>query len=283
MDETSPQSSDQPSGVPGQPPPVQPYELAADEPPARQPRVAPAAPKGSLDRPGLLSDFDEDADFDKDPEVEQARKSGGRAEVPVGRPVQTGNARGAAASEAGVPGAPDSNEFGQRIVTPGRGTLKTMLIVGGTLAGAAALAAGINAGAGRNPFLVGLSMVFDIALHTITGVGAVGLAAAMLGKLLRHTELAGARMLVATALFALGFQLDFQSWAHSLGILIATVLYFLSVWLLFKLKARETLVVAAFHFALWILFYLHVHVSMWAEPAAKAVQTVAPAAAGAGG
>lgn len=278
MDETSPQSSDQPEGAQGQPPPVQPYELAADQPPARQPRIVPATPKGALDRPGLLTDFDEDADFDRDPEVERARKSGGRAEVPVGRPVQSGSAGGGTTLEATTPGRPDSNEFGQRIVTPGRGTLKTILIIGATLACAAALAAGINAAPGRNPFLVALSMFFDIALHTITGVGAVGLAAAMLGKLLRHTELAGARMLIATALFALGFQLDFQSWAHSLGILIASVLYFLSVWLLFKLKAQETLVVAAFHFALWILFYLHVHVSMWAEPAAKAVQTVVPAA-----
>lgn len=256
-----------------------PYELAPSEPPAPASRPGVTPPKGGIDRPGLLTDFDEDADFDRDPEVEQARKAGGRAELPVGRPISRspdGSKSGAAES------SPESSEFGQPIVTPGRGTLKTILIVGATLAFAAALAGAINAAPGRSPFFVALSLLFEVAVHTVTGVGAVGLAAAMLGKLLRNTELAGARMLVATSLFALGFQLDFQSPAHSLGIMIASGLYFLAVWFLFKIKAKDAVVVAAFHFALWILFYLHFQVSVWALPASKAAQAVAPAA-GAGG
>lgn len=282
MDEIPPKAPDQPDGAPGQVPPVQPYELAPDQPPSRQPRIASGASKGGIDRPGLLTDFDEDADFDRDPEVERARKTGGRADVPVGRPISSGGGVGDDRADAAKAGTPDPSEFGQGIVTPGRGALKTILIIGGTLAFAASLAGAINAAPGRNRFLVALSLLFDIALHTITGVGAVGLAAAMLGKLLRHTELAGARMLVATALFALGFQLDFQSPAHSLGIMIASALYFLAVWFLFKIKAKDAVVVAAFHFALWILFFLHFQVSMWALPGTNAAQAVAPAAGGGG-
>jgi hypothetical protein len=266
MDEDAARHADPAGDSKGQPPPVQPYDLAPLEPvaAATPPRIPTGRPVGAIAKPGLLSDFDEDADFDKDPELERATK--GAPQPTPGR---------AATAEPATPGP---NDLDQRIVVPGRGTVKTILIVGAAVAFAAAIAAAINAAPERNRFFVALSMLFDIALHTVTGVGAIGLAAAMLGKLLRSTELAGARMLVATSLFALGFQLDFQSPAHTLGLGLAAGTYFLAVWLLFKLKAQQTVVVAAFHFALWILFFLHHQVSMWAAPAAKAIQAVAPAA-----
>lgn len=236
---------------------VQPYELAPVEP-------APSAPttpgKAQIVKPGLLAEFDEDADFDHDPEVEAAKKG-----------ISTGTKVGTQPAEAKTPIDPT-----RLMVVPGRGDLKTLAIVGGVAALAAAIGAAFNEPIADKRFFVAVSLVFDIAMHTITGVGAIGLAAAMLGKVLRNFELAGARMLVATALFALGFQLNFNASAHILGLALAGGSYFLAVWFLFRLKSQDTLVVSAFHFALFILLYLYQWIAVWAASAAKA----APAAGG---
>lgn len=235
---------------------VQPYELA----PVESTPSPISSPKPQIVKPGLLADFDEDADFDHDPEVEQAKRG-----------IPPGTKLGAKSGEAKAPIDPS-----RLIVIPGRGDLKTLAMVGGGVALAAAIGAAFNAADGRNRFFVAISLVFDIAMHTITGVGAIGLAAAMLGKVLRNFELAGARMLVATALFALGFQLNFNASAHILGLALAVGSYFLAVWFLFRLKSQDTIVVSAFHFALFILLYLYQWVAVWAASAAKA----APAAGG---
>lgn len=235
---------------------VQPYELAPSEP---SPKPA-AAPKPHIAKPGLLSDFDEDADFDHDPEVEQAKKG-----------ILPGGKLGAKSGEAKAPIDPS-----RLMVLPGRGDLKTLAIVGGVAALFAAIGAAFNETVAEKRFFVGIRLLFDVAIHTITGVGAVGLAAAMLGKVLRNFELAGARMLVASALCALGFQLNFGSEYHILGLMLAAGAYFLTVWFLFRLKSQDTLVVAAFHFAMFILLLLYQQVSIWAASAAK----TAPAAGG---
>lgn len=250
------------SGAPASPPSVptgnsvQPYELA----PVEATPTPPAVPKPQIAKPGLLTDFDEDADFDHDPEVEQAKKG-----------ILPGTKLGAKTAEAKVPIDPS-----RLMVLPGRGDLKTLAMVGAGVALAAAVGAAFNAADGRNRFFVAVSLLFDIAMHTITGVGAIGLAAAMLGKVLRNFELAGARMLVATALFALGFQLNFNASAHILGLALAGGSYFLAVWFLFKLKSQDALVVSAFHFALFILLYLYQWIAVWAASASKVV----PAAGG---
>jgi hypothetical protein len=246
---------------------VQPYELAPPEP---TPPTLQTPPKGTIEKPGLLADFDEDADFDLDPEVQEAKT--GLAHKPSAKPI-VGKPLGKPTDTSDVTDEVQDN----RMVVPGRGDLKTIAIIGAAVTFAAAIAAAINAAPERNRFLVALLMAFDVALHTVTGVGAIGLAAAMIGKVLRQFELAAARMLVATAFFALGFQLDFQSPAHTFGLALAAGSYFLSVWFLFKLKAQDTVVVGGFHFALWILFYLHHQLSTWAAPAASAA---APAAGG---
>lgn len=235
---------------------VQPYELA----PVETPPTPTAVPKPQIAKPGLLTDFDEDADFDHDPEVEQAKKG-----------ILPGSKLGAKSADAKSPIDPS-----RLMVLPGRGDLKTLAMVGAGVALAAAVGAAFNAADGRNRFFVAVSLLFDIAMHTITGVGAIGLAAAMLGKVLRNFELAGARMLVATALFALGFQLNFNASAHILGLALAGGSYFLAVWFLFKLKSQDALVVSAFHFALFILLYLYQWIAVWAASASK----VAPAAGG---
>ena len=46
--------------------------------------IEPEPGKGRLDEPGLLEDFDEDADFDKDPELERA-VTGGLPPAPPAR------------------------------------------------------------------------------------------------------------------------------------------------------------------------------------------------------
>lgn len=249
--------------------PVQPYEVVPEGPRPVRPLPVPMLPAlssptsaggaspGKVERPGVLEGFDEDADFDFDPEVQRAQgqrpPTAARSSPSLAQPV------------VAIP---------MMMVTPGRGELKPVAIVGGVIALVAAVAAGFTAAPGSNRFLIALSALFDVALHTVTGVGAVGIAAALLGKVLRNTELAAARMLVATALFAFGFQLDFNSPGHTLGLGIAAGSYFLAVWFLFKLKAEQAFIIGACHFAMWILFFLHHYLATLAAPVAKAIPAV---------
>ncbi len=255
MDDVTREPESNPDATGENPPPETPYELA---PPAPRPK-RPMAPKpAQLNEEGLLEGFDEDADFERDPEVDLALGKTKRTDA------SKGSTTGGHATRPGDGDAPDSEGSTlDALVREGRGTTRQILIAGASAAGAAALASAIEAGVasrtafGGIVFLSAVGTLFNIALHTITGVGAVGIAAALLGKALKRSDLAAARMLVACAACALGFHLNLGAQAMVLGLALAGGGYFLVVWILFRLKPSEAFVVGACHFAIWLLFYVH--------------------------
>lgn len=254
MDETTGQNNPTSEPGPGDAaPPDTHYELVpADAAPKRSQAPKPPNPREE----GLLDGFDEDADFDHDPEVDQA----------LGRTRKSGAGKVKDDREGRSSGDDSPDSEGSTIdamVREGRGTTRQILIVGASVTGAAALASAVEAGVASKSafsgivFLSALGTLFNIALHTITGVGAVGISAALLGKALKRSDLAAARMLVACAVCALGFHLNMGAQAMVLGLALAGGGYFLVVWILFRLRPSEALVVGACHFAIWLLFYLH--------------------------
>lgn len=195
------------------------------------------APKGRIDAPQLLSGFEEDADFTKDPEVDR---------VIMGKPVE----------EKGIPEAkPPLEEF----VKPGIGGIKVWGIVGGVLLLAAMIAAGVQAGSGGQRVLRVLLVLYNTLLHTGTGVVAVFVAATLLSMRMGKFELAAARMFAAVAAFALLMAMQFRLfgvvWLDRVVVLfMATGVYGLIVASTFNLWKRHPLLyVVGSHFFLWLI------------------------------
>jgi hypothetical protein len=99
--------------------------------------------------------------------------------------------------------------------------------------------------------------LYRVALHTATGVVAVGVAAHLQGEKLGRVDLAAARMFAAFALFQLLTQLRVPS-AYSVisvGVpwLLALAAYWGAVLILFRKDRAGATVIALAHFVLWVL------------------------------
>lgn len=266
----SPPDSDDTYGVvePAPPPaassPLNPVNVV---PPgvARPPSVTPRPGRPVVEKPGLLSDFDEDADFDRDPELERARRGEGR-----------GSGSTPSASYRG-----GKKLFGRQIdedlepfVKPGLGDERVMAIAGLVLLVAAIITVLINAPV--NSIARALLVTFQCFVHTATGLAAVGAATAMLGRPLGSTELASARMFAAVGLFQFLVNLNLMLLTNRVDeIIVAALAYVLALWLLFRRPIDQILVIAGFHFLGWLAVFITGQLYIWAShPAA----TVAPGA-----
>ena len=253
-----------------------PQEPAATPPPradapAAKPRLfdiplpPPSQPKGKIEAPELLSGFEEDADFDKDPELERviSGKSGKPADV----------------SKDPKPPADD-------FVQPGLGSAKVWAIVGVTLLVVAMIATGVHAGPASERILNVLLVLYRTLVHTGTGVVAVFVAATLLGKKLGNFELAGARMLAAVGAFSamLSFQFSLfgRVWLDNLiALIMAAAVYVLLVASTFNLWKKQPLsFVIGSHFFLWLIVAVGMLLAQVARPdkapaAAPAVKTPA--------
>ncbi len=220
----------------------EPYDLAP-EPPAAPGSSAPpqpgAAPRAKLDKPALLEDFEEDADFTKDPEVEAVLK---------GKPV-------AVASPAAAP-----EDLESIFVKPGLGDERVWGLVGAALLLATLIAVGINTGAGTTRTVASVAlMLYKVLIHTGTGVVAVWIAAVLCEKRFGRLELGAARMFAAVAAMALFFSVRIAIFGSSAfernlwSALFGAAAYLGLVAGLFRIWGRPLMYVVGSHLGLWLL------------------------------
>lgn len=168
--------------------------------------------------------------------------------------------------ETGVAEEPETDPGGEGggakavFVQPGRLTVKSLLITGAVLTVGAAVAAGVFAPAGSGAWLVlGLVLLclYQIVVHSVTGVGAVAVAARMRGARFGSIELALGRVFVAFSLFQLISRLRLPlGWSvANVGLpwVLACGAYFGALMILFRKDRATTALIALAHFILWIL------------------------------
>lgn len=256
-------------GTPNPPPPPPPSGAPAD--PTAKPRLfniplpkpsEAAGSKGKIEAPKLLEDFPEDADFDKDPEMDRVitGKSGRSAEAPA------------------------PTDAREEFVKPGLGNAKAWAIVGTVLMVGALVATGAS---GPEPRFARIMLtLYNTLLHTGTGVVAVFAAAALLRQRFGNLELGAARMYAAVAAFSLLFSLrltlfDVRWLDNTIDLLIASAVYVLLVCSTFGLWKRTPLVyVVGSHFFLWMIVQVGMMLSAYVAghtPVEKEVPRVIPA------
>jgi hypothetical protein len=235
---------------PGEHPPAPRSRPLVDVP--LPPPASPVSPKGKIVAPELLSGFEEDADFDKDPELERVIM--GKAVKPA-EPVQP----------------PDQPR--EDFVQPGLGNAKVWAIVGVVLLVAAMIATGAQGQISPGQRLLRVLLtLYGTLVHTGTGVVAVFVAARLLGKQLGNFELAAARMFAAVGAFALMISLQFSLsgvvWLDHLVVLIlAAGSYVLLVASTFNLWNRDPLgYVIGSHFFLWLIVAVGMLLSQAIKP-----------------
>lgn len=211
-----------------------PYEI---EPP-RSPR---GEPTPRIDAEGLLEGFDEDADFERDPEVERAL--GGDRPTP----------------HAAAPLGEHRRAHPDRwLVNSGWPSTGTSLIAGLVLNIGATLAAGLIAG--ERWGLAMLATFFACWIHAGTGVLAALTAAAFSERGLNHPERVMARMLVASSGFHLVMLLRLPTPTHLVEFLLAAGTYVILVVGQFRLPRYETSLLLISHFGLWAVVEMGVSV-----------------------
>jgi hypothetical protein len=212
--------------------------------PVEPQRPAPGSPpepgKPRIEAPGLLEGFEEDADFTADPELDRAT-----GKIPPAR-------------LAGHPAAapPETPDF----VTAGVGKPLYWAAAGGVLLIAALIATGVNAP--NRAVLRILLVLYNVLLHTGTGVVAVYLAATLLERRVRFVETVAARMLVAVSAMALLISTQIRIFPPKYDtkaeeIVLGLAAYGLIVAASFNLwKRLPFLYVVGCHFALWLIVQL---------------------------
>ncbi len=204
--------------------------------------------EGELEKESLLSGFEEDADFSDDPEVERAISGDD----------------GKKNKDEGHDGG-DEKDKAEVYIKPGWDGLKVLLIVGGVALLIAVVASGVNA---SDHWLAksGLTL-YNVLLHTGTGVAALGIAAFFDQKRLGQLDVAAGRMFVAVSAFAMVFRLRFLGGTgldstafafieYPIYLLIGAGLYAAILFGLFRFDRHRFAIVAGVHFVLWILVYI---------------------------
>lgn len=229
---------DQPAGSDQTPYSIDPAsERPAPAPPQTKPETPPD-PKARIDKPGLISDFDEDADFDRDPELQKVLQ--GAKPAPAATPTTT------------VPLV----DF----VKPGFGEAIHWAAAGGVLLLAALVVIGVKA-PDKTVWRI-LMALYLAVLHTGTGLVAIYVSAALVRQFVGRVDLAAARMFAAVAAFTLVASLRpafFSSQAlNSLSNLtLASIAYVSVVVITFRLWSRRTAAyVVGFHFVLWMILHV---------------------------
>jgi hypothetical protein len=237
-----------------------PQEMPADEPNApipleprgEEPPRRPAPGKAHIDAPGLTDDFDEDADFESDPEVERIVKG-----IPVeGKKVDgrgSGEARKTAAAERGRVGLLGV-ESGEPLCASE--AWRTPAIIGGLVTLTAAVLAGVYTDHTEWAFV--LITIYRAALHTGTGIGALILTAMLLGRKVGSFEGAAARMFLCVSLFLVVYSLDIPIMKTSKleESVLGAAAYFGGLVVAFRLAPRDAAVVGGSHFGVAMLLWL---------------------------
>lgn len=194
-----------------------------------------------------------------------------RASAPVttGAPAQTSSAARAAAHPQGDNTDAAASTDSGVISEPAFPGPRVLVIVGVTLSLIAMILAatqpGPVAGEGASWVLRAgrvLVTLFDIAVHTGTGMVAVLLAAMFLGRRVGGVELAAARMLVAVSACVCVMSMPVDRGASlaavvlGLRAILALGAYWLLLLALFRRSVADTNVLAAFHVAVYLVMVL---------------------------
>lgn len=190
---------------------------------------------------GMLEGFDDDADFEHDPEVEAAlnpRPAGVGGMVPAGAPDRP------ALVKAWGPGP------------------AAWAAVGGTLLIGAVIATAVNEK--DHPIVGSVLTVYNAGVHTCTGVLALAVSAMLLRRRLGAIEQAAARMFVAVAALLIPANLRISLIGHGAWeeITLATVVYVLAVAGLFRVWGRPLAYVVCSHFLIWIVVQIGMQLSV---------------------
>lgn len=234
-------------------------EASSATPADAEPRAKSADLKAKLNLSGLLESFEEDADFDKDPELE--------AKI-------TGRPRSSLASPP-APDAPVRPEF----ITPGLGQPKHWAMVGLVVTIVAVVAAGVNAPNHTVPRI--LLALYSTFVHTGTGLVALYASARLLEHRFGNLELGAARMFTSVAAFMLlmnlklsPFSENYDALNRGLTVLVAMAGYAITVASTFRFWDKQKLgFVVGIHALLWML----VQVGMELAAVVGAAATVKPA------
>jgi hypothetical protein len=204
-----------------------------------------AGARARIDSPGLLDDFDEDADLESDPEVERIVK---------GIPIAPAISQGAPTLLAEPVGEPLCLSTSWRVP----------VAIGAVVTVGAAVFAAIYAPNVAWAYV--LITLYRAAVHTATGVGAVVVAAMLLGRRVGSFQAAAARMFLAVSLFLIVFSLALplksgeQTFLRAAGyvgmVLLAAAAYAGGVFSTFRLPPRDVGVIAGAHFGLALLVSL---------------------------
>jgi len=224
--------SDNKPPEPGQKPNA--YDLAPEPPPPAR-----------IGGPGLTDDFDEDADFDRDPEVERA----------LGK------------APAAIPATDAALTPPEVFSKDGRGAAETLAMAGGIIAVVACAIAAATSPQGARA-QAGVGNLYFTIVHSLTGVAAVAVGAHLQGCVLGKWSLVGARVLFAVAVFQLinGITLgNLGVWGRVLLLPCAAAGYLLALWLLFNWKRDRLFIVAACHGALAIVTWLLLALYAWIQ------------------
>jgi hypothetical protein len=250
--------------------PRDPYSIESEEPqPPPPPGGTGNASAGSdsgkprIEAPRLLDDFEEDADFERDPELERVITGKDREATVIGRGDLVG-VRGDSGEEFGRP------LFGEPL---------HWAVAGAVLLLGALIVAGINAG-NHHVFRIALTL-YNVLLHTGTGVAAVFIAAYVTNTRVKRPELTAARMFVAVAAFMLIFRLninffgpDYRTWRLE-ELVLASLVYVGLVAGSFRLVRWYPLaILVGAHFVIWLV----VQVGMELSAAVAAAPTPPPPA-----
>lgn len=199
------------------------------EPPSPNPAQKAPTPKARIDAPSLAADIDDSVDL----------------ELP---PVKPG--------AAVVPGQDvDSSTAPVGFVTPGRGDAKTIAMAAAGVAVVAAVAAAIT---GPSAWYWSLfQTLYQVALHTATGVVGVVIAATLSERPLGDTLLAWARMALAVAALRLCVAINLPLTQTKLEEVLIGITVYLGVTLvLFRRPPVELFFLWATHAALWLITYI---------------------------
>lgn len=197
-----------------------------------------------IDAPGLLEDFDEDADFSEESVLRDANE-------------QTDADRAALDDTVAEEGwevfrpAKDAPYFVQtrgRVTIPG---IKAPAIVGGVilLLAVAMAFARVQSGA----VYAAMGVLYLGLMHSVTGLGAIMIGSLDAKARFGSFAMAWARTLIAVSLLLMISQ---APGVRILVVPIAAGAYILALYLLFRWKWRSIWIVAAAHFALWLLLYV---------------------------
>ncbi len=146
-------------------------------------------------------------------------------------------------------------EEAKEFSTTGRGNVKLLLGIGGAISLGAMVMAGLNAPPGFRVVAAVILSLYEIILHTGTGMVAILIAARIAELKPGNLELAAARMLVAFSSFQLIHSITFGEYPTLVKLLmypLALAAYFGLIMLLFRKPRSIVISVLVAHAVLWL-------------------------------